>query len=147
MKIITSVAALILLLFPLSAKGHGGGLDRNGCHTNRKTGEYHCHGTPAPSAAPSSGSRGSGPSPAVRRISADAPTVQSSATSPERDLVRTAQVLLRSVGYQPTMLGSLDDRTRTAIRAFQRAKNIEATGVVDEYLVLRLAEAAVAKCP
>lgn len=23
---------------------HGGGLDANGCHTNRKTGEYHCHG-------------------------------------------------------------------------------------------------------
>lgn len=22
---------------------HGGGLDANGCHTNRKTGEYHCH--------------------------------------------------------------------------------------------------------
>jgi hypothetical protein len=22
---------------------HGGGLDRKGCHTNRKTGEYHCH--------------------------------------------------------------------------------------------------------
>ncbi|HCY15046.1 MAG TPA: YHYH domain-containing protein [Curvibacter sp.] len=22
---------------------HGGGLDRNGCHTNRRTGDYHCH--------------------------------------------------------------------------------------------------------
>ena len=22
---------------------HGGGLDENGCHTNRKTGGYHCH--------------------------------------------------------------------------------------------------------
>lgn len=22
---------------------HSGGLDRHGCHTNRKTGEYHCH--------------------------------------------------------------------------------------------------------
>ena len=28
---------------------HGGGLDKNGCHTNRKTGDYHCHrGAPAP---------------------------------------------------------------------------------------------------
>jgi hypothetical protein len=25
------------------AHGHGGGLDAQGCHTNRKTGEYHCH--------------------------------------------------------------------------------------------------------
>nr|WP_225584041.1 excalibur calcium-binding domain-containing protein [Pseudoxanthomonas sp. PXM02] len=22
---------------------HSGGLDKHGCHTNRKTGEYHCH--------------------------------------------------------------------------------------------------------
>ncbi len=26
-----------------SALAHGGGLDRNGCHTNRKTGDRHCH--------------------------------------------------------------------------------------------------------
>ena len=31
-----------------SAFAHGGGLDKDGCHTNRKTGEYHCHrGGPA----------------------------------------------------------------------------------------------------
>jgi len=32
---------------------HGGGLDSSGCHTNRKTGEYHCHRSPA--ATPASG--------------------------------------------------------------------------------------------
>ena len=30
-----------------SARAHGGGLDANGCHTNRKTGEYHCHRGPS----------------------------------------------------------------------------------------------------
>lgn len=25
------------------ARAHPGGLDAAGCHTNRKTGEYHCH--------------------------------------------------------------------------------------------------------
>ncbi|WP_229710719.1 excalibur calcium-binding domain-containing protein [Novosphingobium indicum] len=25
------------------ALAHGGGLNAEGCHTNRKTGEYHCH--------------------------------------------------------------------------------------------------------
>lgn len=25
------------------ADAHGGGLDANGCHFNRRTGEYHCH--------------------------------------------------------------------------------------------------------
>lgn len=30
-------------------KAHGGGLNSEGCHTNRKTGEYHCHrGSSAP---------------------------------------------------------------------------------------------------
>jgi hypothetical protein len=35
-----------LLALPLLAIGHGGGLDSNGGHTNRKTGEYHCHREP-----------------------------------------------------------------------------------------------------
>ncbi|WP_343122846.1 excalibur calcium-binding domain-containing protein [Aerolutibacter daejeonensis] len=26
------------------AFAHGGGLNKDGCHTNRKTGDYHCHG-------------------------------------------------------------------------------------------------------
>jgi hypothetical protein len=25
------------------ASAHGGGLDRNGCHHNNRTGDYHCH--------------------------------------------------------------------------------------------------------
>ena len=31
--------------------GHGGGLNADGCHTNRRTGEYHCH-RPAASRPP-----------------------------------------------------------------------------------------------
>lgn len=34
------------------AEAHPGGLNAEGCHKNRKTGEYHCHRGPAP--APSS---------------------------------------------------------------------------------------------
>lgn len=26
-----------------AAAGHGGGLNAEGCHDNRKTGDYHCH--------------------------------------------------------------------------------------------------------
>lgn len=40
-----------LLLLPIlsmllwtDAHAHGGGTDASGCHTNRKTGDYHCHG-------------------------------------------------------------------------------------------------------
>lgn len=34
---------LVVLLLPGAALAHGGGLDANGCHTNHKTGDYHCH--------------------------------------------------------------------------------------------------------
>ena len=35
--------ALSTLAAPMTSSAHSGGLDRNGCHTNRKTGDYHCH--------------------------------------------------------------------------------------------------------
>lgn len=31
----------------LDAQAHGGGLDRHGCHNDRKNGGYHCHRAPA----------------------------------------------------------------------------------------------------
>jgi hypothetical protein len=31
----------------LPALGHGGGLNAEGCHNNRKTGDYHCHRAPS----------------------------------------------------------------------------------------------------
>lgn len=39
------VACLSLAGCPYSsvANAHSGGLDAQGCHTNRKTGDYHCH--------------------------------------------------------------------------------------------------------
>lgn len=67
------VAAVTLLALPLGipeeALAHPGGLNSEGCHNNRKTGDYHCHGggrpiRPAPSSrqsllsSPSSGSGG-----------------------------------------------------------------------------------------
>jgi len=41
--------ALMLAAFVLSpaAHAHGGGLNADGCHVNRKTGDYHCHRAPA----------------------------------------------------------------------------------------------------
>ena len=39
----TRFCLLLLLGVSLSASGHSGGTDSSGCHTNRKTGDYHCH--------------------------------------------------------------------------------------------------------
>ena len=44
----TLLSLLGLLLFGVGDRppsyAHGGGLNANGCHSNRKTGSYHCHG-------------------------------------------------------------------------------------------------------
>jgi Excalibur calcium-binding domain len=60
------------------AQAHPGGLNAEGCHNNRKTGEYHCHrGAPAPSASRRSfvGGGGSGafPNCAAARAAGAAP--------------------------------------------------------------------------
>ena len=39
---------MFAVALPLAASAHGGGLNAEGCHTNRKTGEYHCHRASAP---------------------------------------------------------------------------------------------------
>lgn len=40
--------AVLALGSPVLLLAHGGGLDANGCHTNRKTGDYHCHRASSP---------------------------------------------------------------------------------------------------
>jgi len=40
-KIVFSI--LIVLLMPLETFAHSGGTNAQGCHKNRKTGDYHCH--------------------------------------------------------------------------------------------------------
>ncbi|KSV84553.1 hypothetical protein N183_12060 [Sinorhizobium sp. Sb3] len=44
MKLIKlAAAALILFGSATYVSAHSGGTDENGCHTNHKTGGYHCH--------------------------------------------------------------------------------------------------------
>ena len=38
-----SVLTCNLLLIPSIVSSHGGGLNKDGCHNDRKTGGYHCH--------------------------------------------------------------------------------------------------------
>jgi endonuclease YncB( thermonuclease family) len=35
--------SVCLLHLPIAAHAHGGGLNKDGCHNNRQTGDYHCH--------------------------------------------------------------------------------------------------------
>lgn len=122
--------SLLFVSSPLLA--HGGGLDRNGCHTNRKTGDYHCHGgglsTPPPSA----------PLHAVQPAPAPGAT--------HKDLVRAAQTLLQMLHFDVSLQGELDTRTRAAITQFQRGEGLEPDGAVSTSLVLRLAHAVAKRC-
>jgi outer membrane biosynthesis protein TonB len=43
MQFIRMSALLALLAMPGLALAHPGGLDKNGCHNDKKTGDYHCH--------------------------------------------------------------------------------------------------------
>ncbi len=43
LRFIIAVALGCAILLPV-AHAHSGGTDSKGCHYNRKTGEYHCHG-------------------------------------------------------------------------------------------------------
>lgn len=50
--LVAAIAAASFLL-PIEVSAHSGGLNAEGCHNNRKTGDYHCHrGSAKPAAAP-----------------------------------------------------------------------------------------------
>ena len=40
--------AVVLIFLGAPALGHGGGLNAEGCHNDRKNGGYHCHRSSAP---------------------------------------------------------------------------------------------------
>jgi hypothetical protein len=108
-------AALLIVLMPASALAHGGGLDANGCHTNRKTGDYHCHRAPAP--PPSSGSVSTTPRASSSTRSTVSPLYSAATTSgvgaqgfaTERQLVLTAQLLLMALGLHAGQTGWYPD--------------------------------------
>jgi hypothetical protein len=50
---VPSIFFVLLPLLSVGAQAHPGGLNSEGCHNNRKTGEYHCHrGSAANAGAP-----------------------------------------------------------------------------------------------
>lgn len=52
------LAGVLVTLIPAVAISHGGGLNAEGCHNNRKTGDYHCHRAPSTQNQTSQSSQG-----------------------------------------------------------------------------------------
>lgn len=104
--VLAPVLASALLFASDIASAHGGGLDANGCHTNRKTGQYHCHrggGVPPRAGAQSHGSR-LAPSTPAGRVPVDRPF----ANCDEARAAGAAPVLRGEPGYGPHLDGDND---------------------------------------
>lgn len=97
----------------LRANAHGGGMDAKGCHTNRKTGEHHCHS----SSNSKSGAR----------------------LSPSAEQIFSAQTALTALGYD---VGDVDgqpgSKTQAALEAFERSKDWPIVGEVNDAAIYRL---------
>lgn len=134
MKVGHFLAALTLTVTSSGAIAHGGGLDANGCHNDRKRGGYHCH-------------NGGGSPPARRPEPVREPprplslfSVPDSASAYDAQ-VEIAQKMLARLGYDVgTPDGRLGPRTERAVRAFQAANGLPATGLVTMTLIDALIE-------
>jgi hypothetical protein len=56
----------VLCSVTTSTFAHPGGVDEKGCHTNRKTGDYHCHRSPGTTSSTSQANLQSGTTKALR---------------------------------------------------------------------------------
>ncbi|MDY7095674.1 MAG: YHYH domain-containing protein [Acidobacteriota bacterium] len=150
---------LILLIFWITALAgpplwaHGGGLNREGCHHNRKTGDYHCH-QPKPGATPWPPRRDL---PVEEEPANEGRKREDGSSRSQRvpipkgysafELTATAQTLLSILGdYHGQSHGVLDDPTRQAILRFQKRHQLAATGQSSGALLKRLASEVAGRC-
>lgn len=122
------------LLFAPDVSAHGGGLDRYGCHNDRRNGGYHCH----------RGGVGDGSSSSGRRSSSIAQGLYGpSRQTSDANLVRAAQTLLNHLGCDAgTVDGAVGLQTSAAVTRFNRVNSDGASSLaIDSALVLRLSTA------
>lgn len=131
-------------LTAITLSAHSGGLDKDGCHTDRKTGRYHCHSKqPSPKPLPSE------PSPPVNWE--PLPAVAQPTRFPINDLevLLTAQHLLAALGYlsglgAPTATVSLE--IKYAVIGFRADHRLEGSDKIDGELLVQLSKAVAGKC-
>lgn len=131
---------------------HGGGLNADGCHNNRRTGDYHCHRAPSPrssygTAAPLSSMPSRSPSRSALSTSSLTPTNRA---APDRNtaldgvdpllrLVMRVQAALLSKGYDPGIIdGNLGRQTHAALRAFQADQGLGGNGALTSETIAAL---------
>lgn len=98
--------ALLLSSVTLPVEAHSGGTDSRGCHTNRKTGDYHCHG--GRSSRPSSTEQESYSSPS-RPSSPPAPRQSQPAVTPQSQPLSVPKLPPTWNRYDPVTVLSVGD--------------------------------------
>lgn len=129
--VLTGIFFALVLTLSGEANAHGGGLNSEGCHNDRRNGGYHCH-------------RGGASSRSSRdRLQPVQPRALASTPTGNADLVRAAQTLLNHLGCDAGAVdGGAGAATRAAIDRFnQAAAQPGASTDVDAGLMLRLSRA------
>lgn len=139
---------LLSTAFSPPSLAHPGGTNSQGCHTNRKTGDYHCHSARSAAPTTSSPSRAQASLPHEPTDSGPVVITLDVVRPSSRELIRLAQALLRNLSFVITdQAGILGHSTAGAIRSFQEGHSLSPDGRVSGELLIRLAEAAAANCP
>jgi hypothetical protein len=88
MHLRSGLFSILMFAMCASTHAHSGGTNADGCHTNRRTGDYHCHGARTP------------PPPTRQGIAAD-PSGVSYANCSEARAAGAAPVRRGDPGYGP----------------------------------------------
>ncbi len=160
MQSLAPSTCLTLFLFTATVlAAHPGGLNSAGCHNNRKTGGYHCHG--GASSAPRYNTRAKDSSSqsehiAIRFSSGKEPTRHLSSTNQVTQTGKSSNssdeasvVLLQAayvvLGLDVSPTGVLDEKTRRATKDLQRAWGLPDDGYLSAELVELLGRALAAQ--
>lgn len=121
--ILTSL--FVLLTTTTQTWAHGGGVDKQGCHTNGRTGERHCHTANSNKTQPASNKK-------ILEI----PASNNSFVGGKNKLTIAIQKELVRLGYFPgNTVGHLDSRTIMAIKFFQEDIKLEPNGNINQELL------------
>ena len=115
-----------------SAFAHGGGLNAQGCHNNRKTGDYHCHRAPSASIKTSTYK-------GLSSLSSGNQSIHKGQTYTH--MVYSAQYLLSGLNYDVGAIdGQAGAKTIAAVIGFQSDHKLPVTGKIDGPLLVKLSE-------
>ena len=119
-RIYFAMLSIITLSLSSLLYAHGGGVDKQGCHTNAQTGQHHCH-----QAKPASASTKTSP---ANIIEVPARNTTSFVRGNNKLTIEIQKELIRH-GYLPgNTLGHPDPQTIMAIKFFQEDIELEPNG-------------------